>query len=111
MYHKSRENAPATVRERLGVEPETPTRPRRERKRPRPGDSLAPKPAVPAEPESTKAGKPRPERDARDAAAQAEPKATAEPSAAPVDAEARDAYKAGLALQSLDRYPGPSRTF
>jgi len=80
---KSRENAPATVRERLGVEPEPPTKPRRERKRPRPGDALAPKPAEPAEPDRAKAA--------------AESKADAEPSGAPVDAEARDAYKAGLA--------------
>jgi len=83
---KSRERAPANVRERLGVEPEPSPKPRRERKRPRPGDSLAPKSPEPP-PDSAKAVKP----------AEPEPKAAAGPSEAPVDAEAREAYKAGLA--------------
>jgi len=82
---KSRARAPANVRERLGVEPEPSQKPRRERKRPRPGDSLAPKSPEPP-PDGTRAAKP----------AEPEPKA-AEPGEAPVDAEAREAYKAGLA--------------
>jgi len=72
---RSRANDPMSARERLGVEPATEARPRRERKRPRPG-----------EPEA----KPEPEAEPRPAATEARP----EPA---VDAEARDAYKAGLA--------------
>jgi len=67
---RSRAKEPADVRERLGVEPAAETKPRRERKRPR-ADEPAP-PASEAEP--------------------AEP-----PPAEVVDAEAREAYKAGLA--------------
>ncbi|HMG55164.1 MAG TPA: signal recognition particle receptor subunit alpha, partial [Kofleriaceae bacterium] len=67
---RSRAKEPADVRERLGVEPAAETKPRRERKRPR-SDEPAP-PASEAEP--------------------AEP-----PPAEVVDAEARDAYRAGLA--------------
>ena len=67
---RSRAKEPADVRERLGVEPAAETKPRRERKRPR-SDEPAP-PASEAEP--------------------AEP-----PPAEVVDAEAREAYKAGLA--------------
>ena len=67
---RSRAAAPQSVRERLGVEPEPEARPRRERKRPRPAEP-APAEARPAEP------------------------APAEP--APTDAEAREAYRAGLA--------------
>jgi fused signal recognition particle receptor len=66
---RSRSREPHDVRERLGVEPAVEAKPRRERRRPRPGE---PEPA----PEATPA---------------------AEAPAAPVDAEARDAYKAGLA--------------
>lgn len=69
---RSRAKEPADVRERLGVEPAAETKPRRERKRPR-----ADEPAPPA---------------AEPAAAPAEP-----PPAEVVDAEARDAYRAGLA--------------
>src|SRR5262245_21931140 len=69
---RSRAQAPASARERLGVEPAPEARPRRERKRPRPGE-----PAAPAAPEPRR-----------------EPAAPA--AEAPVDAEARDAYKAGL---------------
>ena len=83
---KSRQRAPANVRERLGVEPETTARPRRERKRPRPGEAArkpAPGDAVVAAPEGD------------EAEAKAEAAAEAEPP--PTDAEAREAYKAGLA--------------
>jgi fused signal recognition particle receptor len=77
---RSKQRAPANVRERLGVEPEPETaRPRRERKRPRPGEPPAtPEPGAEAKAEPAKPGE----------AAEA---------AGPVDAEARDAYKAGLA--------------
>jgi len=68
---RSRAREPLDVRERLGVEPADEARPRRERRRPRPGEPEA-QPAPEAKP------------------------AAAEP-AVPVDAEARDAYKAGLA--------------
>jgi fused signal recognition particle receptor len=72
---RSRQRAPQNVRERLGVEPETAARPRRERKRPRPGepDAEAPAPAPEPAPEEVPV------------AAEA------------TDAEAREAYKAGLA--------------
>jgi fused signal recognition particle receptor len=65
---RSRAREPLDVRERLGVEPADEAKPRRERRRPRPGEPEAAPEATPA----------------------------AEP-AEPVDAEARDAYKAGLA--------------
>ncbi len=68
---RSRERAPASVRERLGVE-EAEVRPKRQRRRPRLGEE-----AKPVEPETAPVEQP------------------AEP-AAPVDAEARDAFKAGL---------------
>ena len=71
---RSRANTPQAVRERLGVEPATEAHPRRERKRPRPGE-------------------PEPVRTRPEPRAAAE---VAEPGEA-VDAEARDAYKAGLA--------------
>jgi fused signal recognition particle receptor len=74
---RSKQRAPANVRERLGVEPEPSARPRRERKRPRPGEPQRPKPG-----------------DARPAAAEPAGEPEAE---APTDAEAREAYKAGLA--------------
>jgi fused signal recognition particle receptor len=77
---RSRERAPQNVRERLGVEPEPEARPRRERKRPRAG-------VAPPEPEAARPAEPPP------GPAEARP-APAEPVA---DAEARDAYKAGLA--------------
>jgi len=81
---KSKQRAPQNVREILGVEPET-DKPKRVRRTPRPG---AP------------GTKPRPE-----AATPAEPTKPAEPVVAakptveppPGDAEAREAYKAGLA--------------
>jgi fused signal recognition particle receptor len=76
---KSKQRAPANVRERLGVEPETETaRPRRERKRPRPGE-----PATPSPPATSAAAAAAPTEDTT--------------AAGPVDAEAREAYKAGLA--------------
>jgi len=75
---RSKQRAPSDVRVRLGVEPEPETaKPRRVRTKPRPGDAAAP-PGPMVSPE----------------AKSAEP-AGAEPG--PVDAEARDAYKAGLA--------------
>jgi len=81
---RSRQRATSDVRARLGVEPEPDTaKPRRERKRPRAGDATAAPAATSAEPA-----------EARDAARPAEAEAGA---AAPVDAGARDAYKAGLA--------------
>ena len=70
---RSRAQEPAHARERLGVEPPAETRPRRERRRPRPDE---PKP-----PEATAA----------------EPAAAAVEPPAEVDAEAREAYRAGLA--------------
>jgi fused signal recognition particle receptor len=73
---RSKAHSAQNVRERLGVEPEAPARPRRERKR------------APAEP----AAEPEAQAPAGKAAAPAEPA----PEAA-LDAEARDAYKAGLA--------------
>jgi fused signal recognition particle receptor len=72
---KSKQRAPSNVRERLGVELETESKPKRERKRPRPGRPERGKPSESVE------------------AAEAE----AEAAEAPVDAEAREAYKAGLA--------------
>jgi len=84
---RSRERAPMNVRERLGVEPEAPTKPKRERKRPRPGAPEAgqgPAPAKPSEPtQPSEPAKPS--------------KAEPGPDEAPTDAEAREAYKAGLA--------------
>jgi fused signal recognition particle receptor len=77
---KSKQRATANVQERLGLEPEISGKPRRERKRPRPGGTAAP-------------GRPEPE--VAGAIPPAEPAAAAE--AAPADAEAREAYKAGLA--------------
>lgn len=74
---RARAHAPTDVRQRLGVEPPTEARLRRERKRPRPGEPTAP---------------PAPE----PAAKPAEARPAAEPAEA-IDAEARDAYKAGLA--------------
>jgi len=69
---RSRNRAPQDVRQRLGVEPEPEAGRRRERKRPRPGAAQAePEPAEPAEP--------------------------ARPAEPVTDAEAREAYKAGLA--------------
>jgi fused signal recognition particle receptor len=79
---RSRTSAPATARERLGVEPPPEARPRRERKRPPPGE-----PAAPPAPEPGKARAPA-----------GKPAEAREPQPSePVDAEARDAYKAGLA--------------
>lgn len=71
---RSRANDPLSARERLGVEPEPEARTRRERKRPRPGEPEARPEAAPRAPVA--------------------PEAPREPA---VDAEARDAYKAGLA--------------
>jgi fused signal recognition particle receptor len=67
---KSKRRASENVRERLGVEPED-ARPKRERKRPRPGQAEAPRVA-----------------EAKPAPVEPEP---------PTDAEAREAYRAGLA--------------
>jgi fused signal recognition particle receptor len=75
---RSRANTTQAVRERLGVEPTTEAHPRRERKRPRPGE---PEPAPP-----------RPQPRAAD-----RPEAEAAGPGEAVDAEARDAYRAGLA--------------
>jgi fused signal recognition particle receptor len=79
---RSKQRATSNVRERLGVEPEPSTRPKRERKRPRPGD-----PQGPQRPKAEGAVARAPDR-----AVEPEP----EPEA-PTDAEAREAYKAGLA--------------
>lgn len=76
---RSRAKGAVTARERLGVEDE-PARPRRERKRPRPGQA-----ALPPRPEG---GKPS-EAD--------EDRADVDGEEVSTDAEARDAYKAGLA--------------
>jgi fused signal recognition particle receptor len=73
---RSKQRAPQNVRERLGVEPEAAARPRRERKQPAGPPEEAGAPAAP--PEAT-AEKP------------------AETPAETSDAEAREAYKAGLA--------------
>jgi fused signal recognition particle receptor len=93
---RSKQRAPANVRERLGVEPEPETaRPRRQRKRPRPGEPAAgPETGAEARPAEARPAEARPA-EARPAEGRA-PAAAAEP-AAPVDAEARDAYTAGLA--------------
>jgi fused signal recognition particle receptor len=85
---RSRARAPVNVREILGVEPE-PTKRRRERKRPRPGASQAGQ-KPPAEAEVP------PKQAAAKAAAEAETEAEATETEA-TDAEAREAYKAGLA--------------
>ncbi len=87
---------PASIRERLGVEPEVPERARRERKRPRPGQAK-PKPAA-AKP----APEPEPENDEEEQAEreQEPPKRAAQRVAEPepvADEEAREAFKAGLA--------------
>ena len=68
---RSREKGNLTARQRLGVEPEAP---QRQRRRPRPGQKVEPEPVEPAEP------------DEADEAEEAE-----------IDADTRDAYKAGLA--------------
>ena len=73
---KSKAKAPSSARERLGVEPEVEAAPKRQRKRPRPGEKPAPTPA------------PAPAAKAAEAAPEPE---------APTDAEAAEAYKAGLA--------------
>jgi fused signal recognition particle receptor len=95
---KSKAHAPASVRERLGVEPEPSTKPRRERKRPRPGAPQPPQEAEPAGPAPAAQAKAetKGEAEAKNAAqaAQAE---EAERGVTPADAEAREAYKAGLA--------------
>jgi fused signal recognition particle receptor len=83
---RSKQRAPANVREILGVEPET-TGARRVRRRPRPGQTAAAPPATETE-------KPAPQPAATDREAEAE--ATTEPAPAG-DAEARAAYRAGLA--------------
>jgi fused signal recognition particle receptor len=75
---RSRANTPQAVRERLGVEPAGEAHPRRERRRPRLGE---PEPA-----------QPRPEPRPADRA-----EAEAAGPGEVVDAEARDAYRAGLA--------------
>src|SRR5215207_3282841 len=73
---KSRAQTPSSIQDRLGLRPEE--EPRRERiRKPRPGQ---------VEPEAA----PKPKREAREAEAE-----RAEPDEA-VDADARDAYKAGL---------------
>jgi fused signal recognition particle receptor len=78
---RSRQHSAQNVRERLGVEPEAPTRARRERRRPTPEPGAEPAAQAPtAEPAPPAA------EAAREAAREE-----------PVDAEARDAYKAGLA--------------
>jgi len=69
---RSKRRAPTSIKDRLGIESDTEARPRRERKRPRPGEP-APGAAAPA------------------------PAPAPEAAAPPVDSEARDAYKAGLA--------------
>jgi fused signal recognition particle receptor len=74
---RSKARAPDTARARLGQEAEVEVgRPKRERKRPRPGQPAAPEAKRP------------PEKEAAEEVEQA---------VAPTDAEARDAYRAGLA--------------
>jgi fused signal recognition particle receptor len=68
---RARARAPSSVQERLGIEREAEVKPRRVRNRPRPGEPEAAATPAPPEPAPT--------------------------AAEPVDAEARDAYKAGLA--------------
>jgi fused signal recognition particle receptor len=83
---KSKHRAPEHARERLGVEPETDTEAtrKRERKRPRPGGIAG-------------ARRAKPTAAAAAAAAAAEVAEAAEAAAPPIDADAREAYKAGLA--------------
>jgi fused signal recognition particle receptor len=79
---KSKQRAPQDVREILGVETEA-ARPKRVRKRPRPGGAPAPEPAAkPAPAKPAAAAKPAPARPA-----------SPEPAG---DAAEREAYKAGL---------------
>jgi fused signal recognition particle receptor len=82
---RSKARAPANVRERLGVEPEA-QRPRRDRRRPRPEEAAGAEPAAKAEPVA-RVEPATPEARAETARADAEP----------IDREAREAYKAGLA--------------
>jgi fused signal recognition particle receptor len=82
--NKSKARSPASVRERLGYEPDD-ARPQRVRKRPRP-DEPAPEPVAEAQPE------PKPKEAARPGKKPSKP---AEPEA-PADAEATEAFKAGL---------------
>jgi fused signal recognition particle receptor len=98
---KSKQRAPQNVREILGVEPE-PGKPKRVRKTPRPGSTATPpdaaKPSageaapVPAAPKQPAAG-------ARATPAEAIDRTGPHPArlASPIDSDARDAYKAGLA--------------
>jgi fused signal recognition particle receptor len=85
---KSKHRAPEHARERLGVEPEPEIdAKKRERKRPRPGGIAGARRGKPAAGATA----------AEAAAAEAAAREAAEPAAAPVDADAREAYKAGLA--------------
>jgi len=80
---RSRQHSAQNVRERLGVEPEAATRPRRDRKRTPAGEPEAKGPT-----EAGPAAEPSPE---------AAREQRGEDDGAAIDAEARDAYKAGLA--------------
>src|SRR5688572_14452747 len=88
---KSRAQAPTSIQDRLGLKPEAEARPERIHRR-RPGEAEKPAEAPP---------KTKPARAAETAEPgdKAEPKAPAAPEAAAVevDADAREAYRAGLA--------------
>ncbi|HEX2687227.1 MAG TPA: signal recognition particle-docking protein FtsY [Kofleriaceae bacterium] len=91
---KSKQRAPVNVREVLGIEPETSAKSKRERKRPRPGAPQAQRPSEPSPTDQAAQPKETP-KETPDAEATTAPQA--ERSAAPADAEARQAYQAGLA--------------
>jgi fused signal recognition particle receptor len=77
---RSKANAPQSIQERLGVKPEIETRPGRVRKRPRPGEPT-----------------PEPAREGPEVAQKAAPAEAGPEAEVPADAEAREAYRAGLA--------------
>ena len=89
---KSRAQAPSSIQDRLGLRPEEEKRPVRARtKRPREGARPA---ETPPAKQGREAAEDREEAEEREAA---EDREAADEAAEAVDAEARDAYKAGLA--------------
>jgi fused signal recognition particle receptor len=89
--NKSRSQAPSSIQDRLGLRPEEPQRPQRISRK-RPGAAEAPT----EQGREAEAKGEREEADERERDKEAEEADEAEPAEA-VDAEARDAYKAGLA--------------
>src|SRR5438094_5200041 len=87
---KSRERAPDSIRDRLGVGPAAEAKPKRDRRRPRPGQPAE----KPKSAEAEEREEEREEEEAAEEAAEREHQEAAE--AEPSDVEAREAFKAGL---------------